>query len=232
MKASVKKPIPAKTIAAPSPLASTLKSPPAWMRTGDKIQKEIKRNAAETAAMSVPTFWLQDGEVKSVRFLTSDPLAAIYQYGTQIRGKYRSFTQPAPGLPDPFAEAGLNPRLVMIYEIIDITGYTDKKTNKTNRNLRRFWVVGARLDAQLQAIRRKFNGLTKFNIEVTRDGAGTSTTYQLIPEPPTPAPTSKDKPLAPEMERYFAPLGTERIRAMLGVTAAPSEDTSEDTSEE
>jgi hypothetical protein len=195
-----------------------------WMRTGDQIAKEIKRNKAESMTNMVPSFWLQADETKQVRFLSSKPIAAIYRYSVKVRGRWRKYTQPAPGMPDPFADSGLSPYLVTVYEIIDVTGYIGQDKKRV-RNVRKFWEVGGRIEANLSKILQKFGDLTKFNIEVSRDGEGTKATYTFLPEPPSPIPVPKDKdPLTPKFSQFFAPLTTERMSQLVGRPSSEDED--------
>lgn len=190
---------------------------PGWMRTGDDIAKEIKRNKAEQASNMVPSFWLQDGETKQVRFLSDKPIASIYRYSMQVRGKWRKFTQPAPGEVDLFSKAGKDPFLVCIYEIIDVTGYLDKNKKRV-RKTRKFWEVGSRIESSLKKIREKFGGLTKRNLEVSREGEGTKAAYTFIPEDKSPMPTPREpEALTPQFTKFFAPPTMERQARILGI---------------
>jgi hypothetical protein len=207
----------------------TKKAPPSassgWMQTGNDIAREIKRNKAESASSMVPSFWLIDGETKQVRFLSDKPIASIYRYSFQSKGKWRKFTMPAPGEPDLFAKKGLSPFLVCVYEIIDVTGYLDKNKKRV-KNTRKFWEVGMRIQSSLEKINEKCGGLTKRNLEVSREGEGTKATYTFIPEDksPMPVPLERD-PLTVRFAEFFAPPSTERQSRILGVEA-------DDTSEE
>ena len=210
-----------------SPLQETVSNKtPAWMTRGsDNIEKNVQRQRTEQLSAFAPTFWLNDGEVKQVRFLSSEPIAQIFQYTLKSRGKFRSYTAPGPGQPDPFQEAGLTPQMRIVYEIIDVTGYLDNKTKKQVKNVRRFWVVGSKIFENITRIRKK-NGLTSYNIEVTRSGTGTSTSYALIPEENSPMPKpSTPTSLSADFAKYFAPLSEDRARQIVaGHSAEDDED--------
>lgn len=207
--------------------AAPSKSSLGWMRTGNEIEKEVKKHKAESASSMVPSFWLQDGEVKQVRFLSSNPIAQIYRYTRQVNGKFRKYTQPAPGDVDLFAKAGLNPSMVFVYEILDITGYLDKN-NKRVKNTRKFWEVGMRIESSLAKIREKFGGLNKRNIEVSREGEKTKATYTFLPEDPSPIPTPREPDaLTPQFAKFFAPPSAEVQARLLGVSATSDEELAE-----
>lgn len=209
-----------------SPLSNALTKPsssassaaPGWMTKGEsKIQNQIKRQKDEAFSEMVPEFWVQDGETKLVRLLSSEPLGQIFRYSMKIKGRYRQYTRPADGEADPFAEKGMYAGLRIIYEVIDVTGYLDKKTQKRKRNMRRFWIMPPKIYETLSLFRKKFGDLTRFNLEVTRTGSGPQTSYTMLPEKPSPMPTA-DTPekLSTKLEQYFAPISEEKMRNLCG----------------
>src|SRR5690606_7091109 len=110
---------------------------PAWMTRDPKmIEKRFQEQKEQAMTSRIPEFWLADGEVKQVRFCSSEPIASIFRYSIPMGGKrFERVTAPPEGEEDPAADAGLRPSLVAVYEIIDCTGYMDKKTNKRKKNV-------------------------------------------------------------------------------------------------
>lgn len=201
-------------------------SAPSWMMRGEnRIAATTKKIQEEAKSFGVPRFWVIDGETKQVRFCSNEPLAAIFQYRVRVRGKWRNITQPGTGENDPCAEAGLMPQYRIIFEIIDVTGYLDQKTKRQVRNIRRFWEISPKIWEQIQKIRTKYGPLTTYNVEVSRSGEGPQTTYTFMPEPKTPMPVAKDKPLAPDLATFFKPLSEEKMRNLV---AGSAQDDSED----
>src|SRR6185369_14120772 len=119
--------------------APSSSSRPAWMITDREEQRSAFKEAQAMNNFRPPEFWLTDGEEKRIRFRDADPVASIWRYSIQVDGQWRQFTKPAPGELDLFEENGFQPQLKTIYEIIDLKGYIDKKTEKRKRNIARFF---------------------------------------------------------------------------------------------
>lgn len=185
-----------------------------WMSTDPS---EIQQRAAAVSAATgkrAPEFYIKEGdeEDKKLRILKRNPIAMFRRYSLKYNGRYDSFTAPPPE-EDLFLEAGLKSSPRYVFKVLDYAGYTDKKGN-VQRNLVRYWVVGQRVYQQLMKIAEKSGPLTKYDITVSRTGSGTSTAYQILPEPPSDlspkaqaavdkAPRLEDES---ELKKFYAPL--------------------------
>lgn len=168
------------------------------MNAAQKAQAQRKRR---------PELWFKPGEVKLVRFRHSDP-KCFSEYSVANGKRFDGYTKPLDGERDIFAEVmGLQPRLRFLYEVIDITGYKDTKTNKQIRNVPRFFVTNGKVYDVLQKYIQKCGPLTGYDIEITRNGIGTSTNYVLVPESPTPMTQEMKKAenLTAKLDSYYAP---------------------------
>jgi hypothetical protein len=205
----------AKSVKSKSPKPKSLAA--SWATTNpDDIERRIKEQAA-LQLRRPPEFYLRDGEEKKIRFVSSDPIALISVYVAKVKGEFRSFVAPELGVDDAFAEAGLTASSRIVYEIIDLDGYVDKKTNKRIRNLPRFYVVSPKVHEQLKVIVKKYGPLDKFDIEMSRTGSGINTTYSFFPMPPKPLSLELQKlpRLRPDFAKYYAPLPYDQAQNLL-----------------
>lgn len=163
--------------------------------------------------------WVKENEKVTIRFRCSEPLASFERYRFKSNGRWAQATKPQGGI-DLFAKNGLRASRVFVYEVLDRSGYKNKKTGKVIRNSPRFYVVGARIYEQIQALRQATpdGKLTKFDIIVSRSGTGTQTAYMFIPQAPSPLPEeAKQQPrLAEEWATTFAPPTEAEQRAYMG----------------
>ena len=168
------------------------------MNAAQKAQAQRKRR---------PELWFKAGDVKTVRFRHSDP-KCFAEYSIKSGDRYDTYTKPAEGDRDLFAEVmGLQPRLRFLYEVIDITGYKDQKTGKQVKNVPRFFATNGKVYDVLQKYVQKCGPLTGYDIEITRNGQGTQTSYVLVPESPTPMTQEMKKAenLLAKIAEYYAP---------------------------
>ncbi len=209
---------------------------PGWMRTNPAEQDAaLKESLAMASRNRPPEFWLNDGDEKTVRFRHANPVATVWRYSLQVRGKWRQFTAPADGEVDLFRDSlGLTPTLRAIYEVIDIGGFRDKQ-GKRFKNVPRFFVCNQGMFQQLQAIGKKRGPLNQFNMEITRSGQGTKTTYMFLPEAPSPMPIElKSIPfLKDDIEKYYAPLDEQQQQALVAKAGTGgTRDTDDDEDDE
>lgn len=197
-----------------------------------RMRKE--QEAINQAGRRAPeVFITEDGKSVRLRFLSSEP-SAIFRYtlnlgnGPRGRKRFGAFTKPAKGQVDLFARAGNKATLRYIYPVIDLDGYVDKETRKRMKNLPRYLLIPTKVQAQLETIRAKRGSLTKMDIEMTRSGTGTQTTYSFYAEAPSDPPKgfkeAREK-LVKEMREYYKPPTEEAQRTILGsVTVEDDED--------
>lgn len=195
-----------------------------WMTKGtEKIATQVENVKLTSQRKFAPEIMIRDGESKLIRFRANDPIGSLYRYSLKINGKWTQVTAPEEGKTDPMREAGLRPSLKVIWEVIDINGYVDKKGQKQEM-LPRFLVANVRLHEQLETIRKKKGDLTKFDIEISRSGSGTQTTYTLLPEFPAPLKgIEKVKSIRGDVPLYYAPLSLGEMEALTSRNQ-PSED--------
>lgn len=198
-----------------------------WMVTDiEDIKKAQAMQRLQSGANRPPELFILNGETKRVRFRDDGQIAGIWQYSFRANGKWVTHTMPPEGEKNFYSKAGLKPGFKYVYEVIDLDGYTDKKTGKVIKNIPRFLKISGRLNEQLEAIKAKRGGLTGFVIDITRRGEGTQTTYHCMPDPPTPTPTVlKNLPrLAKDFRKYYAPLPPDQQKLVVGMVDDETED--------
>lgn len=199
-----------------------------WMMTGADQQKEaLSRQRLLSDAKRPPEMWVKEGEDKLVRFVNEGPIACLYVYSVRIDGRWKSITCPEEGQIDLFkSELGLRPSFKAIYEVVDIHGYVDKEQKK-HKNVRRFYVGSSRVYEALEKLREKKGPLNRYNVEISRTGTGTQTSYTFLPDSPTPM-TSEMKAgeaLAPKFASYYAPPTAAEQRVLVrAIASAPQAD--------
>lgn len=187
-----------------------------WLTRGsENIAAAVATAKAQSSKKFAPEFYLKDGESRTVRFRSSDPIGIFRQYSLRVNGKWVRLTAPEAGARDLMREAGLNAGMKALYEIIDRTGYTDKKTGKHVKDTPRFFVANMRLHEQLETIKKKRGNLTGFDIEISRSGSGTQTTYTCLPELPSVFNTASIPVLRKDAEKYYAPPSLEEQKALM-----------------
>lgn len=202
---------------------------PSWAIKGrEEIQRAQRRSEVEAkSGRRPPELWVRPEESAMIRFLSNDPIAAIFRYRLQVNGKWIAATAPAPGEPDLMKRAGLRPQLVHVYPVIDMTGYIDKQTKKKMKNNPRYLSVPGRVEKQIDRFRAKRGDITKFPAEYCRAGEGTDTTYSFLWEERAKMPEEfilAGRKLVKEFDQYYAPPSEEQQRIMLaGVTQEESE---------
>lgn len=198
-----------------------------WMIVGkDDLKKEQRTSEAlAKSSRRPPEIWIPDGDSRMVRFRSSEPVG-IYQYQVKVGKNWTSVTRPAPGDKDLFKLAGLVPQLKYVYEVIDINGYTDRKTGKRLKNLPRFFKANGRFEKMIEKMRDKYGGLTKRNFEISRTGQSKDTTYMIIAEDKEPMTDAMKKApqLMPDFKKYYAPPTVEEQKILLAGLTIDEED--------
>jgi hypothetical protein len=157
-----------------------------------------------------PEVYIKDGESRTLRFLTGVPMAAFMEYSLPIGGgRFATFSQPPPGEVDLFEEAGMRPSLRTLYEVIDITGYTDRE-GKTRNMLHAIFKVSKTLHEQIQMVAEELQSsqgvsLSQVDIKVRRAGQGKQTAYTLMPLGKIKRDLSKYVSLRAKLAQYYAP---------------------------
>jgi hypothetical protein len=191
---------------------------PSWMITSREAREEANEQA-KSMSMRVPELWIADGDERMLRFRDEDAIASLWRYTVNLGGgKFMQFTAPAEGEVDLFRDQlGLSPQLRTIYEVIDRTGYVDKKTGKTKKNIPRFLNANGKQTRSLETIHRKRGPLCNYDITCNREGSGQQTTYTYMHENPSPMPKEfKILPrLKDDFEKYYAPPTEAQQRALV-----------------
>lgn len=194
------------------------KNVPGWMMTSQADKRAALKEQELNSGRRPPELWVMEDEDKLVRFRQPEELCCLYVYKVPRGGtRFDTYTAPERGEVDLFEEAGLKRTFQAVYEVIDIKGYTEKKTGKKKRNVARFYRVGARGYQQLQKLLNKRGPLCDYNIEISRSGTGTNTTYAYIPQehsPMTPEMKAAEK-LSAKLADYYRPPTEEEQRVIL-----------------
>lgn len=188
-----------------------------WMTKGtDRINAQVENVKLSAQRSFAPELRVKDGESKRIRFRANEPIGSLYRYSLKVNGNWTSVTMPPEGEDDPAAEAGLKPSLKVLWEVVDIDGYVDKK-GKKHTMVPKFLLANVRLHEQLEMLKRKKGGdLTSFTIEISRTGTGTQTSYMLLPEDPEPMPELKKVPLIRnDAAKFYSPLPSAELARLV-----------------
>ena len=193
-------------------------SSPLWMITGQQAQAEAVQKAKILQGSGrAPEIWFKDGESRLVRFRDSGPIACIFVYRFRLGGKVRFFTAASEEEEDLFRdELNARPTFRAIYEVFDYEGYVNKD-KKQVKNIPRFYACSSKQYSHLEILRKKRQGLHNQDIEITRTGEGTSTSYMYMCEDLAPFPDKfKSIPrLVTDFPKYYAPLPVDEQRLMV-----------------
>ncbi len=184
-----------------------------WMLKGEEaINQAHESQKLLQKSKNAPELFVRQGEEKTLRFRSSAPLGAIFQYTLNVNGKWRKFT--APDGRDLFAENGLRKSLRDIWEVIDVDGYVDKE-GKTRKNLPRFLVSNYQLSEVIKKYASKMGSLINHTWELSRSGTGTSTTYTIMPIVEESYDYSKVEKIGNEVTEYYAPPSLQEQQAVM-----------------
>jgi len=190
-----------------------------WKSVGtDEIDQRVRQQKALTRPRP-PEFWLPDGATARLRFRTSQPIASINEYTVGSGRNFRKYTAPPLGTPDAFAERGLRAKISIVWEVVDLLGYVDKKTGKRLKNIPRFWAMSNRVYETIKQLVKRQGAISTYDVEVTRSGTGVNTTYSLFADKPSPPSLEckKAKSLAGDFDKYYAPMRYDDQLAVLRV---------------
>lgn len=195
------------------------KSSNSWMirDRGEQKAAAKKQQAMSRSGGRPNELWIRDGESRIIQFLSNDPIAAIYRYNVKNGKNFSRVTQPGPGEKDLMKAAGLRAGLIFYYPVRDKTGYVDKN-KKRHRNIDCFLAAGIRVESQIEKIREKVGDITKVELDFSRSGAGTDTTYNFFMEnrvKAIPEGSTVTKKMTKEFEKSYAPPNVEEQRALL-----------------
>lgn len=199
----------------PSP-ASAKKKALAWMFTGDRMVKETKHSEQQRMKQFAPEFWVPDGDSAIVRLRSDEPICGLYMYSVNDGKRWRKVTAPADEKDDKLSASGKRAQYNLVYEVINRTGFTNKKGQKF-KDIPQFWLVNDRIHKQLQHIRSKIQSLTKTDLEIHREG-GQKPVYTMMPDKslsPLSAKAKEQPRLAGEVAKFYAPPSVEEQRRML-----------------
>lgn len=201
-----------------------------WMITDrEKQRKESRRHEAEMRRNSdrPPELWIRDGEARMVQFMSDEPIAMIYRYTVPQGGRFEKVTAPALGNKDLMKRGGLRASLLAYYLVKDLTGYRDRK-GKQHKNVPRLLVAAGRVQKQIEKIKEKKGDITRLEIEYSRTGSSTDTTYAFFVEgkrKPDPEAPKLLKEFRKKFRSWYRPPTVEEQRILLnGATKADEED--------
>jgi hypothetical protein len=222
MKLNIKKSKPSGLASLTGPAPSTSSGPGWAMTSADQYKSAAK--TAKAMSTRAPEIWVKPGERMELRFRSAEPVVSFEAYRFKDRsGKWQKAIRPEPGKTDRFAERGMRAQRLFVYEVNDLKGYKDR-TGKSKKFIPRFYVVGVKQFEQLSLIAETQGmPLTKYNITVAREGAGTDTTYMLLPGSPSPMPEEVKRAERLRWEDFYKPLPTSVQDALLG-GYSPSDD--------
>ena len=192
-----------------------------WMYQGAKLEEEAAASAAQADAGFAPEFWVKDGTSSVVRFRDDEPVCGLYMYSFYNGKRWAKETQSGDPSEDMFAKEGKRPVLYLIYELLDRTGYKNRD-GKTLKDVPKYWLVNDRIHRQLQHIRTKKGSLSKFDLEIHREG-GKKPVYTIMPDDALGDLSTKAKK-QPRLgkagiEKYYSPSSVDEQRRMLRVSA-------------
>jgi hypothetical protein len=190
--------------------------PSSWMTTGSGIGARMAASASRQDR--APEVWLKPDQEIVLRFRTSEPIACFDRYSIPgPGGRWEKYTRPVQGKRDLFADCGKKASSYAYYEVIDKTGYTDRK-GEPHKDIPRLFVANGKVYQQLQKLRQKVGPLSGYDIEVSKQGSGVNSMYTFFPKDPTPMPEKFKKmpSLVSNMAKWYTPPSEEQQRSILG----------------
>lgn len=138
-----------------------------------------------TMSIRAPEFFLKEGGTARVYFRQSSPIAGFYAYNVQgTGGRWNKLIVNRDN--DVLAEhMDRGASLYFVWELIDLTGYIDKK-QKAVKDIPRFFVVSGKVNDQLSGMAASLiadgeKPLHKRPCKVIKTGSGKDSTYSFIP---------------------------------------------------
>lgn len=198
-----------------------------WFSRGEEAAKKAR---AQVQSAFRPEFWMRDGESAKIVFLDRESFN-IHIHQIKVRGRIRKYTCLRHKCP--LCEIN-DARLIAVYRILDLRKFEskDKQGKKVTSSYKeKYYEVGARLQpvvARLMAKKRLYKKLS----EVSRDGEGTATTYQIVPLGPIgPKLKAKiEKLLTPKLdiEKDYSPKKREELKEFAGVFGGADDEDDDD----
>jgi hypothetical protein len=202
-----------------------------WMIRDKDEQKKVKRtHEAEMRRNSdrPPELWIKDGESRMIQFLSNEPVAMLFRYTVPQGGnRFEKITAPGPGKKDLMKRGGLRASLLAYYPVVDKTGYVDRN-GKRFKNVLRLLVATGKQEKQIEKMREKKGDLTRIEIDYSRSGTSTDTTYTFFPEgkiKPHPETNKHLKLVKQKFKGWYRPPTLEEQRVLLnGASKADNDD--------
>lgn len=147
-----------------------------WFSRGEEAAAAARKQAG---SMYKPEFWLKDGETAEVIFLDKESIN-IWAHTVYRNGRQRKYTCRRRGCPLCRVDEA---RVISVYRVLDLRIFAPKDGKKARDQFdfrQKYWEVGSRLQPTIAKLLDK-GLLYKKVAEVSRDGEGTKTTYQVIP---------------------------------------------------
>lgn len=121
-------------------------------------------------------FFITDGEEVKIRVLTDEPINIRDHY---VKGKgWFTCSQGLYDEPCPLCAAGYRTTNHSIFQVFDPREYKDKN-DVVHKNEVKLWRVGVKLLRLLKLKAKRYGPLTNYDIDVSRIGSGTNTTYSI-----------------------------------------------------
>lgn len=144
-----------------------------WFTRGAEAAEAARKQAQRSFR---PELWMKDGEVAEAIFLDKESFN-VSQHSIKLRGRFRKYTCLNRNCPLCKVD---DPRVTSVYRVIDLRRFKDKKTGKVGPYKEKYYEAGARIQTTIAKLLSK-KQLYKKVCEISRDGAGTNTTYTVIP---------------------------------------------------
>lgn len=202
----------------------------AWFSRGEEAAKTARAQAASTFK---PELWMYDGETAKIVFLDKESFN-VHVHSLKVRGRVRKYTCLRHNCPLCKVNEA---RLVAVYRVLDLRKFEkkDKAGNPVKGSAapykEKYYEVGARMQpvvARLMSKKRLYKKLS----ELSRDGEGTATTYQLTALGPIgPKLLLKiESMLKPklELEKDYAPKPASELRELAGIFGDVNDDDDDD----
>lgn len=137
--------------------------------------------AEEQAASSgnfTRDFFLKDGETAVIRILRAEPDEPFNIRSHFVNNRWVTCPQGIDGEDCPVCESGKKATNQFVFNVIDTRDFVDKN-GKSHKDEVKLWRVGIKLLKLLKRRAANYGPLNTYDIEVTRLGSGTNTTYDI-----------------------------------------------------
>lgn len=145
-----------------------------WYQSGS-TEEQREQAKKESSSRSVPRFWMDPGDTKTIIFL-DDKEFCLWEHHVKIGDRWGNFFTCLKGMdpndpkPCPFCLSGNKRQFSAFVTIIDCTGYTDKKTGKEHKYIRKLFPMTVTTLEKFVQRKKKRTSLVGAVWEVSRSG--------------------------------------------------------------